>query len=258
MGPTGPCGYCSEIFYDHGPHVAGGPPGSPDEDGDRFLEFWNLVFMQFEQVAENTRLEPAQALHRYRHGARAYRRHPAGRHQQLRRRPVPPSDRGLGRGIGARKVSGPKRPSAIASSPITCAPSCFLIADGVLPSNEGRGYVLRRIMRRGMRHAHLLGTKDPLMHRLVPTLVAEMGEAYPELKRGEALIAETLKLEEIRFRETLARGLKLLDEASHGPQKGRPAQGRGRLQALRHLRLPARSDRRIAARPRRRVDTDGF
>jgi alanyl-tRNA synthetase len=223
MGPTGPCGYCSEIFYDQGPSVAGGPPGSPDEDGDRFLEFWNLVFMQFEQVDENTRLDL----------------------------PKPSIDTGMGleriaailQGVTnnydvdlfRHLIAASESASGVASTGEATfshriiadhlRATSFLIADGVLPSNEGRGYVLRRIMRRGMRHAHLLGTKDPLMHRLVPALVAEMGSAYPELKRNEPLIAETLKLEEIRFRETLARGLKLLDEASVGLKKGDRLQG---------------------------------
>ncbi|HWA69728.1 MAG TPA: alanine--tRNA ligase [Rhizomicrobium sp.] len=218
MGSTGPCGYCSEIFYDQGPSVAGGPPGSPDEDGDRFLEFWNLVFMQFEQVDENTRLDL----------------------------PKPSIDTGMGleriaailQGVtnnydvdlfrhliaASEAASGVKSEGEATFSHRIIADhlraTSFLIADGVLPANEGRGYVLRRIMRRAMRHAHLLGTKDPLMYRLVPALVAEMGSAYGELKRSEALITETLKLEEIRFRETLARGLKLLDEASSGLQAG--------------------------------------
>jgi alanyl-tRNA synthetase len=212
MGPTGPCGYCSEIFYDQGPTVAGGPPGSPDEDGDRYLEFWNLVFMQFEQVDENTRLDL----------------------------PKPSIDTGMGleriaailQGVTnnydvdlfRHLIAASESASGVASTGEATfshriiadhlRATSFLIADGVLPSNEGRGYVLRRIMRRGMRHAHLLGTKDPLMHRLVPALVGEMGSAYPELKRSEPLIAETLKLEEIRFRETLGRGNKLLDEAT--------------------------------------------
>src|SRR3954462_3316834 len=223
MGPVGPCGYCSEIFFDQGDKVKGGPPGSLDEDGDRFLEFWNLVFMQFEQVDENTRIDL----------------------------PRPSIDTGMGleriaailqgvtnnydvdlfRHIIAASVetSGVRSEGEALFSHRVIADhlrsTSFLIADGVLPSNEGRGYVLRRIMRRGMRHAHLLGTKDPLMHRLVPALVAEMGSAYPELQRGEGLIAETLKLEEIRFRETLARGLKLLDEASVGLKKGDQLKG---------------------------------
>ncbi|MBS0280495.1 MAG: alanine--tRNA ligase, partial [Proteobacteria bacterium] len=218
MGDTGPCGPCSEIFYDHGESVWGGPPGSPEEDGDRFVEVWNLVFMQYEQVDKETRLKL----------------------------PKPSIDTGMGleristvlQGVQSNFETDLFRHLIAASVDTSGAKSdgdavfshriiadhlrstSFLIADGVLPSNEGRGYVLRRIMRRGMRHAHLLGTKEPLMHRLVPTLVAEMGAAYPELKRAEALIAETLKLEEIRFRETLARGLKLLDEATIGMKDG--------------------------------------
>ena len=223
MGPTGPCGFCSEIFYDQVPSVAGGPPGSPEEDGDRFLEFWNLVFMQFEQVDENTRLDL----------------------------PKPSIDTGMGleriaailQGVtnnydvdlfrhliaASESASGVSAEGEAVFSHRIIADhlraTSFLIADGVLPSNEGRGYVLRRIMRRAMRHAHLLGAREPLMHRLVPALVAEMGSAYPELGRNEPLIAETLKLEEIRFRETLARGLKLLDEASTGLKKGDRLQG---------------------------------
>ena len=219
MGPLGPCGYCSEIFYDQGPAVAGGPPGSPDEDGDRFLEFWNLVFMQFEQVDEKTRIDL----------------------------PKPSIDTGLGlerltailQGVTNNYDTDLFRHLIAASVEFSGArsntievlsshrvitdhlrASSFLIADGVLPSNEGRGYVLRRIMRRAMRHAHLIGSKDPLMYRLVQTLISEMGEAYPELVRAQALIGETLKLEEIRFRDTLARGLKLLDEATGAMNKG--------------------------------------
>ena len=218
MGPTGPCGYNSEIFYDQGDAVVGGPPGSPDEDGDRFLEFWNLVFMQFEQIDEKTRIDL----------------------------PRPSIDTGMGlervtailQGVlndydidlfrhiiaASEDFSGAKSDGAAIFSHRIIADhlraTSFLIADGVLPSNEGRGYVLRRIMRRAMRHAHLIGSKDPLMHRLVPTLVAEMGQAYPELKRAEGLIGETLKLEEVRFRDTLARGIKLLDDASGSLKTG--------------------------------------
>jgi alanyl-tRNA synthetase len=218
MGPLGPCGYCSEIFYDQGEAVVGGPPGSPDEDGDRFLEFWNLVFMQFEQVDEKTRVDL----------------------------PRPSIDTGMGleritailQGVTnnydidlfhalIRDVAnhtgiepdGPQKGSHRVIADHLRA-SAFLIADGVLPSNEGRGYVLRRIMRRGMRHAELLGAKDPLMWRLVPVLVREMGQAFPELHRTDALITETLKLEETRFRRTLERGLVILDEASKSLKKG--------------------------------------
>jgi alanyl-tRNA synthetase len=218
MGPLGPCGYNSEIFYDQGDSVAGGPPGSADEDGDRFLEFWNLVFMQFEQIDEKTRIDL----------------------------PRPSIDTGMGleritailEGVtndydidlfrhliaASVDISGAKAEGEAVFSHRIIADhlraTSFLIADGVLPSNEGRGYVLRRIMRRAMRHAHLIGSKDPLMHRLVPALVAEMGQAYPELKRAEGLVEETLRLEEVRFRETLARGIKLLDDASGSLKKG--------------------------------------
>jgi alanyl-tRNA synthetase len=218
MGDTGPCGPCSEIFYDHGPDVAGGPPGSPDEDGDRFVEVWNLVFMQYEQVDKTTRLNLPKPSIDTGMGLERISTVLQGVHSNF--------ETDLFRHLIAASIEASgvsSKGDAVFSHRIIAdhlRSTSFLIADGVLPSNEGRGYVLRRIMRRGMRHAHLLGTKDPLMHRLVPTLVAEMGAAYPELKRAEALIAETLKLEEIRFRETLARGLKLLDEATLGMKDG--------------------------------------
>ncbi len=210
MGDTGPCGPCSEIFIDQGDKLQGGPPGSPDEDGDRFLEFWNLVFMQYEQLTPSERVDL----------------------------PRPSIDTGMGlermsavlQGvtsnydtdlfkalIGASvdvigvDAEGPRKPSHRVIADHLRA-SAFLVADGVLPSNEGRGYVLRRIMRRAMRHAELLGARDPVMFKLVPTLVREMGDAYPELRQQQALISETLKLEETRFRKTLARGLQILDE----------------------------------------------
>lgn len=216
MGDTGPCGPCSEIFFDHGDKVPGGPPGSPDEDGDRFIEIWNLVFMQFDQQAGGDRidlpkpsidtgmgLERVAALLQGSHdnydtdlfralieaSAHASNTEPDGSHS-----------------VSHRVISDHLR---------SCS---FLLADGVMPSNEGRGYVLRRIMRRAMRHAQLLGVPDPLMWRLVPSLIHEMGDAYPELRRAEPLITETFKLEESRFRETLARGLKLLDEAVDGQE----------------------------------------
>jgi alanyl-tRNA synthetase len=212
MGPIGPCGYCSEIFYDQGESVAGGPPGTPDEDGDRFLEFWNLVFMQFEQVDENTRLELPKPSIDTGMGLE--------RITAILQGVTDNYDTDLFRHLIAASVefSGARAEGEARFSHRVIADhlraSSFLIADGVLPSNEGRGYVLRRIMRRAMRHAHLIGAKDPLMHRLVPTLVAEMGGAYPELKRAEPLIGETLRLEELRFRETLVRGIKLLEEAT--------------------------------------------
>ena len=256
MGPTGPCGYCSEIFYDQGSSVAGGPPGSADEDGDRFLEFWNLVFMQFEQVDEKTRLDL----------------------------PKPSIDTGMGleriaailQGVtnnydvdlfrhliaASESASGVDSKGEATFSHRIIADhlraTSFLIADGVLPSNEGRGYVLRRIMRRAMRHAHLLGTKDPLMHRLVPALVGEMGSAYPELKRSEPLIAETLKLEEIRFRETLARGLKLLDEASTDLKKGDQLKGEVAFKLYDTYGFPLDLTEESLRARGVTVDTDGF
>ena len=218
MGDTGPCGPCSEIFYDHGDHIFGGPPGSPDEDGDRFVEIWNLVFMQFE-------------------------RHDDGSQTSL---PKPSIDTGMGleriaavlQGVHDNYETDTFRALIEASEELThtkaegeqkashrviadhLRSTSFLIADGVLPSNEGRGYVLRRIMRRAMRHAHILGAKDPLMHRLVGSLTAEMGAAYPELLRAQPLIEETLKQEETQFRRTLEKGLKLLDEATVGMAAG--------------------------------------
>ncbi|HEY4113941.1 MAG TPA: alanine--tRNA ligase [Rhizomicrobium sp.] len=218
MGPVGPCGYCSEIFYDQGDTVAGGPPGTPDEDGDRFLEFWNLVFMQFEQVDENTRLELPKPSIDTGMGLE--------RITAIQQGVTDNYDIDLFRHLIAASVeaSGAANTGEARFSHRVIADhlraSSFLVADGVLPSNEGRGYVLRRIMRRAMRHAHLIGSKDPLMHRLVPVLVGEMGAAYPELARAQALVTETMKLEEIRFRETLARGIKLLDEAAGNLRKG--------------------------------------
>jgi len=218
MGDNGPCGPCSEIFFDHGDHIPGGPPGSPDEDGDRFVEIWNLVFMQFEQEANEI----------------------------VGNLPKPSIDTGMGlervaavlQGVHDNYDTDTFKALIAASEALThtkavgeqmashrviadhLRSSGFLVADGVLPANEGRGYVLRRIMRRAMRHAHLLGAKDPLMHRLVPALVAEMGAAYPELIRAQPLIEATLQQEEKQFRRTLDKGLKLLDEATAGMAQG--------------------------------------
>ncbi|WP_336986210.1 alanine--tRNA ligase [Altererythrobacter aquiaggeris] len=218
MGDTGPCGPCSEIFYDHGDHVAGGPPGSADEDGDRFVEIWNLVFMQFDQSSD-------------------------GKRKPL---PKPSIDTGMGlervaavmQGVhnnydtdtfktlisASESLTGNKAQGATLASHRVIADhlrsTSFLLADGVLPSNEGRGYVLRRIMRRAMRHAHLLGSSDPLMHRLVPSLVEEMGQAFPELVRGQELIEDVLEREEAKFRQTLDKGLKLLEQETESLSDG--------------------------------------
>ena len=218
MGDTGPCGPCSEIFIDRGEHIWGGPPGSPEEDGDRFLEFWNLVFMQFEQVTKEERvplphpsIDTGMGLERM---ASILQGVDSVFETDLFRHLIEAIASALGRGPEDDTVASFR---VIADH---LRSSCFLVADGVLPSNEGRGYVLRRIMRRAMRHAQLLGASEPLMWRLVPALVREMGQAYPELQRGEALISETLKLEETRFRKTLARGLSLLSDATAGMQAG--------------------------------------
>jgi alanyl-tRNA synthetase len=223
MGDTGPCGPCSEIFYDHGESIPGGPPGSPEEDGDRFIEIWNLVFMQFEQIAPGNRVPLPKPSIDTGMGLERMATVLQGVHNNY--------DIDLFRALIRASVEATGVPAEgpnLASHRIIAdhlRASSFLIADGVLPSNEGRGYVLRRIMRRAMRHAHLLGAADPLLWRLVPALVREMGRAYPELIRAEALISETLRLEEIRFRRTLARGLGLLDEATTGLVAGATLDG---------------------------------
>jgi alanyl-tRNA synthetase len=218
MGDTGPCGPCSEIFIDRGEHIWGGPPGSPEEDGDRFLEFWNLVFMQFEQVTKDERvalprpsIDTGLGLERM---ACILQGVDSVFETDLFRHLIEATSSALGHGPEEQTVASFR---VIADH---LRSSAFLVADGVLPSNEGRGYVLRRIMRRAMRHAQLLGAKEPLMHRLVWALVREMGQAYPDLVRAEKLIEETLRLEETRFRKTLERGLSILDEKSAGLKKG--------------------------------------
>ncbi len=218
MGETGPCGPCTEIFYDHGDHIPGGPPGSPNEDGDRFVEIWNLVFMQYEQITPDQRIDL----------------------------PKPSVDTGMGLERTAAVLQGTNDNYAIDLMRALIEATAhaagtdpdgddkvshrviadhlratgFLISDGVLPSNEGRGYVLRRIMRRAMRHAHMMGCSDPLLHRLVPALVEQMGKQYPELERAQSLVTETLLLEETRFKSMLDRGLKLLDEEAKDLSSG--------------------------------------
>jgi alanyl-tRNA synthetase len=218
MGDTGPCGPCSEIFFDHGAHIPGGPPGSPDEDGDRFVEIWNLVFMQYEQHASGERTNLPKPSIDTGMGLERVAAVLQGVHDNYDVdlfRAIIAASRDLVGGAGGAS-NGPSH-RVIADH---LRSSSFLIADGVMPSNEGRGYVLRRIMRRAMRHAHLLGAADPLMHRLVPTLVEQMGEAYPELKRAEPAIIDTLRQEEERFRRTLGRGMGLLDEATAKLKEG--------------------------------------
>jgi alanyl-tRNA synthetase len=223
MGDDGPCCPCSEIFFDHGEHISGGPPGSPDEDGDRFVEIWNLVFMQYEQAANeivselpSKSIDTGMGLERI---AAVLQGVPDNYDIDLFRGLIAASEELTGtRAEGEHKASH----RVIADH---LRASGFLVADGVLPANEGRGYVLRRIMRRAMRHAHLLGAREPLMARLVPALVAEMGAAYPELVRAQPLIEATLEQEEVRFRQTLVNGLKLLDEATANLAQGETLAG---------------------------------
>ncbi|MFN3673926.1 MAG: alanine--tRNA ligase, partial [Bosea sp. (in: a-proteobacteria)] len=223
MGDTGPCGPCSEIFYDHGDHIPGGPPGSPDEDGDRFIEIWNLVFMQYEEAAGGIRTDLPRPSIDTGMGLERIAAVLQGTHDNYQIDLFAALIRAIA-DLTSVASDGPMKAShRVIADHLRC--SAFLIADGVLPSNEGRGYVLRRIMRRGMRHAQLLGAKDPLLHKLVPVLTREMGRAYPELLRAEALIAETLQLEETRFRTTLARGLSLLDDASRDLVSGQSLRG---------------------------------
>jgi alanyl-tRNA synthetase len=211
MGDDGPCGPCSEIFYDHGDHIPGGPPGSPDEDGDRFVEVWNLVFMQYEQAANEIvselpkkSIDTGMGLERI---AAVLQGTPDNYETDTFKALIEAS-------VSLTSNNAPDMQASHRIIADHLRTSGFLVADGVLPANEGRGYVLRRIMRRAMRHAHLLGSPEPLMWRLVPALVAEMGSAYPELLRAQPLIEATLQQEETRFRQTLANGLKLLDEAT--------------------------------------------
>ncbi len=257
MGDTGPCGPCSEIFIDRGDHIWGGPPGSAEQDGDRFLEFWNLVFMQFEQFNDG---RPREKL------------------------PKPSIDTGMGlermacvlQGVDSvfdtdlfrtliaasedltqTKAEGERKPShnVIADH---LRSSCFLIADGVSPSNEGRGYVLRRIMRRAMRHAHILGAKEPLMHRLAPTLIAEMGEAYPELKRAQPVITAQLHEEEERFRRTLGNGLKLLEDELGTLKQGQKLAGATAFKLYDTFGFPLDLTQDILRGRGLEVDTDAF
>ncbi|HWC91566.1 MAG TPA: alanine--tRNA ligase, partial [Pseudolabrys sp.] len=218
MGDTGPCGPCAEIFYDHGDKIPGGPPGSPDAEGDRFIEIWNLVFMQYEQLEGGKRIDLPRPSIDTGMGLERIAAVLQGTHDNYAIDLFATLIRAIADLTGV-DPDGPQKASHRVIADHLRA-SAFLIADGVLPSNEGRGYVLRRIMRRAMRHAELLGAKEPLMWRLVPVLTREMGQAYPELVRAEALITETLRLEETRFRKTLERGLAILDEKSGALKKG--------------------------------------
>jgi len=256
MGDTGPCGPCSEIFYDHGEHIPGGPPGSPDEDGDRFIEIWNLVFMQFEQISPEERIPLPRPSIDTGMGLERIAAVLQGVHDNY--------DIDLFRNLirASVEATGVEAKGERAASHKVIADhlrsASFLIVDGVLPSNEGRGYVLRRIMRRAMRHAQLLGAEEPLMWRLVPALVREMGQAYPELVRGEALITETLKLEETRFRKTLSRGLTLLAEATASLKAGDQLDGETAFKLYDTYGFPLDLTQDALRQRQISVDLDGF
>jgi len=256
MGDTGPCGPCSEIFYDHGDHIPGGPPGSPDEDGDRFIEIWNLVFMQFEQRGPGDRIELPRPSIDTGMGLERITATLNGTHDNyatdLLRRLIEQS--------AHVSSTDPDGPGAVHHRVIAdhLRASAFLIADGVLPSNEGRGYVLRRIMRRGMRHAHMLGASEPMMYRLVPELVAMMSGTFEELGRAEALITETLKLEEGRFKQTLERGLKLLEDETSKLGEKQPLAGDVAFRLYDTYGFPLDLTQDILRNQGRTVDTDGF
>jgi alanyl-tRNA synthetase len=256
MGDLGPCGPCSEIFYDHGDRIPGGPPGSPDADGDRFVEIWNLVFMQFEQLPGGKRIDLPRPSIDTGMGLERFTTVMQGVHSVF--------ETDLFRTViqNVADLTGVDPKGAQQASHRVIADhlrsSAFLIADGVLPSNEGRGYVLRRIMRRAMRHAELLGAKEPLMWKLVSTLTREMGQAYPELTRAEALVTETLKLEETRFRKTLERGLSILEEESAGLEHGDKLKGETAFTLYDTYGFPLDLTQ-DALKPRGiGVDTDGF
>ncbi|AHM05314.1 Alanyl-tRNA synthetase [Roseibacterium elongatum DSM 19469] len=256
MGPTGPCGPCTEIFFDHGEQIWGGPPGSPEEDGDRFIEIWNIVFMQNEQFEDGSMraldmqsIDTGMGLERI--GALLQ-----GKHDNY--------DTDLMRSLIEASANAtsvdPDGPKNVHHRVIAdhLRSTSFLIADGVMPSNDGRGYVLRRIMRRAMRHAHLLGAQDPLMYRLVPALVSQMGQAYPELGRAQALITETLKLEEERFRQTLERGLRLLEDEVQDLPEGAALPGDAAFKLYDTYGFPLDLTQDALREQGRTVDTDGF
>ncbi len=256
MGPTGPCGPCTEIFYDHGDHIWGGPPGSADEDGDRFIEIWNVVFMQNEQFEDGTlkpldmqSIDTGMGLERI--GALLQGKHDNYDTDLMR---------SLMEASADASSSDPDGPGNTHHRVIAdhLRSTSFLIADGVMPSNDGRGYVLRRIMRRAMRHAHLLGAKDPMMHKLVPALVQQMGAAYPELGQAQALITETLEQEEKRFKQTLDRGLKLLDDELSGLEEGAELPGAAAFKLYDTYGFPLDLTQDALREKGRGVDTDGF
>ena len=256
MGDTGPCGPCSEIFYDHGDKIPGGPPGSPDADGDRFIEIWNLVFMQFEQVTKEQRVNLPRPSIDTGMGLERIAAVLQGKHDNY--------DIDLMRALilASAEASGvaPDGPHAVSHRVIAdhLRASSFLIADGVLPSKDGRGYVLRRIMRRAMRHAHILGASEPLMWKLVPALTRQMGAHYPELVRAEALITETLRLEETTFRQTLGRGLRLLEEETARLGAGQAFPGEAAFKLYDTYGFPLDLTQDVLRAQGRKVETAAF
>ncbi|TWI34997.1 alanine--tRNA ligase [Paracoccus sulfuroxidans] len=256
MGPTGPCGPCTEIFFDHGDHIWGGPPGSPDEDGDRFIEIWNLVFMQNEQFEDGSMRELEMQSIDTGMGLERIGALLQGKHDNY--------DTDLMRSLIEASAnatsSDPDGPGKVHHRVVAdhLRSTSFLIADGVMPSNEGRGYVLRRIMRRAMRHIHMLGAKDPVMYKLVPALVRQMGAAYPELGRAQPLIEETLKLEESRFRQTLDRGLRLLDDELSRLPEGANLPGEAAFKLYDTYGFPLDLTQDALREMGRAVDTAGF
>ena len=256
MGDTGPCGPCSEIFYDHGPGIAGGPPGSEDADGDRFIEIWNLVFMQFEALPDGTRVPLPKPSIDTGMGLERLAAILQGKHDNYDTDTL----RALILASAEATRTDPDGPHRISHRVVAdhLRSSCFLVADGVLPSNEGRGYVLRRIMRRAMRHAHLMGATEPLMWRLVPALIRQMGVAYPELGRAEALITETLRTEETRFRAMLDRGLHLLAEETAKLGAGEPLPGAVAFRLYDTYGFPLDLTQDALKAERRGVDVAGF
>ena len=256
MGDTGPCGPCSEIFYDHGDKIFGGPPGSPDEDGDRFIEIWNLVFMQYETLPGGERIDLPRPSIDTGMGLERIAAVMQGKHDNYDIDLMRALIRASAEATGV-EADGPHKVSHRVIADHLRA-SSFLVADGVLPSNEGRGYVLRRIMRRAMRHAQLLGARDPLMHKLVSALTREMGQAYPELLRAESLITETLKLEETRFRATLARGLGILEDETRALPPGGKLAGEVAFKLYDTYGFPLDLTQDALRGKGLLVDTDGF
>ncbi len=257
MGDTGPCGPCSEIFFDHGDKIAGGPPGSPDQDGVRFVEIWNNVFMQFESLPDGTRTKLPKPSIDTGMGLERMATVLQGKHDVFSIDLLRTIIEQVGHLTNTSPDGDNKAAHRVIADHLRAA--SFLIADGVLPGNEGRGYVLRRIMRRGMRYAHILGAQEPLMYRLFPTLIAKMGDAYPELKEAEALITETLKLEETRFKKTLANGLDLLGKETSKLGKGAKLPGDVAFQLYDTFGFPLDLTQDVLKRDQQReVDIAGF